>query len=217
MCRAGGTPAGGALEARPRPPMALGDPHRRPTPTSTPHPTAGLSRVPRPSLPLRALPTGTDRPAAQRARPPSARHPRLPPRTAHLVAHRRRHLARSAARTRPRRDRPDPRSRRDRQTTNAQTDRRRARHHARAPALPRAQAPRRNATIPRHRPRRRESGSPPCSAAEQLRELINQGNSLRQIEARYGISRKTLRDELVAHRIPIPAGPRHPQATRRTT
>ena len=50
---------------------------------------------------------------------------------------------------------------------------------------------------------------------EQLRELINQGNSMRELEARYGISRKTIRDELVAHAIPIPPGPRHHHATRR--
>jgi len=47
----------------------------------------------------------------------------------------------------------------------------------------------------------------------QLRELIDQGNSLRQIEARYGISRKTLHAELLAHGIPIPPRRRHPQAT----
>ena len=46
-------------------------------------------------------------------------------------------------------------------------------------------------------------------SAEQLRELMNQGNSLRQIEARYGISRKTLHDELIARRIPTPRRARH--------
>ena len=50
-------------------------------------------------------------------------------------------------------------------------------------------------------------------SAEQLRELINEGTSLRQIEARCGISRKTLHDELIAHRIPIPSRARHRQAT----
>ncbi|MGO9960568.1 MAG: TniQ family protein [Solirubrobacteraceae bacterium] len=41
-------------------------------------------------------------------------------------------------------------------------------------------------------------------SADQLRELIAQGNSLRQIEASCGISRRTIHDELVAHGIPIP-------------
>ena len=50
---------------------------------------------------------------------------------------------------------------------------------------------------------------------EQLRRLISQGNSLRQIEASYGISRKTIRYELVAHGVPVPPGPRHQHATRR--
>lgn len=40
--------------------------------------------------------------------------------------------------------------------------------------------------------------------ADQLRQLIGQGNSLRQIEASYGITRTTLRTELIAHDIPIP-------------
>jgi hypothetical protein len=52
---------------------------------------------------------------------------------------------------------------------------------------------------------------------EQLRELITRGDSLRQIETRYGISRKTIPDELVAHGIPTPPGPRHHQAPRRAT
>jgi hypothetical protein len=52
---------------------------------------------------------------------------------------------------------------------------------------------------------------------EELRHLIDEGNSLRQIEARYGISRKTLHDELLAHGIPIPIPPRrrHAQVTDR--
>jgi hypothetical protein len=50
--------------------------------------------------------------------------------------------------------------------------------------------------------------------AEQLRELIGRGNSLRQIEARYGISRKTLHDELVAHGIPIPPRARQRHAAK---
>jgi hypothetical protein len=40
--------------------------------------------------------------------------------------------------------------------------------------------------------------------AEQLRELIDHGCSLRHIEASYGITRKTLRTELITHGIPIP-------------
>jgi hypothetical protein len=47
--------------------------------------------------------------------------------------------------------------------------------------------------------------------AAQLRQLLDQGYSLRQIEARTGIYRRTLRDELIAHGIPIPPrSPRHP-------
>jgi len=47
--------------------------------------------------------------------------------------------------------------------------------------------------------------------AAQLRQLIDKGHSLRQIEARTGIYRRTLRDELIAHGIPIPPrNPRHP-------
>jgi hypothetical protein len=53
---------------------------------------------------------------------------------------------------------------------------------------------------------------------ERLRELIDQGNSLRQIEARTGINRRTLRDELKAHGIPAPPRNRqrtpHPAASR---
>ena len=50
--------------------------------------------------------------------------------------------------------------------------------------------------------------------AARLRELIDQGNSLRQIEARTGIYRRTLRDELIAHGIPIPPrNRRHPPAS----
>ena len=44
---------------------------------------------------------------------------------------------------------------------------------------------------------------------DQLRELINQGNSLRGIAARYDINRRTLHDDLIAHGIPIPAKNRH--------
>lgn len=40
--------------------------------------------------------------------------------------------------------------------------------------------------------------------ADQLRALIDQGNSLRQIAALHDIDRGTLRDELIAHGIPIP-------------
>jgi hypothetical protein len=47
---------------------------------------------------------------------------------------------------------------------------------------------------------------------EELRELVNQGNSLRGIAARYGISRKTIHDELVAHDIPIRPRDRHQRA-----
>ncbi len=39
---------------------------------------------------------------------------------------------------------------------------------------------------------------------EELRELVNQGNSLRAIAARYDVSRRTIHDELVAHGIAIP-------------
>lgn len=49
--------------------------------------------------------------------------------------------------------------------------------------------------------------------ATQLRELIDQGHSLRHIEASTGINRRTLRDELIAHGIPIPPrnhASRHP-------
>jgi hypothetical protein len=45
--------------------------------------------------------------------------------------------------------------------------------------------------------------------AEQLRELIDHGYSLRRIEASYGITRKTLRAELITHGIPIPPKNRH--------
>jgi hypothetical protein len=48
--------------------------------------------------------------------------------------------------------------------------------------------------------------------ADQLRELINHGNSLRQIEAFTGINRRTLRDELIAHDIPVPPKNRHQSA-----
>ena len=44
---------------------------------------------------------------------------------------------------------------------------------------------------------------------DHLRQLIDQGNSLRQLEASYGISRRTLRAELIAHDIPIPPKNRH--------
>ena len=51
-----------------------------------------------------------------------------------------------------------------------------------------------------------------------LRQLIDQGNSLRQIEAISGINRRTLHDELKAHGIPAPPRNRpqtpHPAATR---
>jgi hypothetical protein len=47
--------------------------------------------------------------------------------------------------------------------------------------------------------------------AAHLRQLLDQGHSLRQIEARTGIYRRTLRDELIAHGIPIPPrNRRHP-------
>ncbi|MGO9903526.1 MAG: hypothetical protein ACLP0J_28540 [Solirubrobacteraceae bacterium] len=39
---------------------------------------------------------------------------------------------------------------------------------------------------------------------EQLRELVAQGNSLRALEKRYDIDCRTIRDQLVAHGIPIP-------------
>jgi hypothetical protein len=52
--------------------------------------------------------------------------------------------------------------------------------------------------------------------AEKLRELLNHGTSLRQIEASYGITRKTLRDELVAHGIPIPPRTRRSHASSST-
>lgn len=45
--------------------------------------------------------------------------------------------------------------------------------------------------------------------APQLRELINQGNSLRHIETSHGINRRTLHDELLAHGIPVPPKGRH--------
>jgi hypothetical protein len=38
----------------------------------------------------------------------------------------------------------------------------------------------------------------------ELRELVNQGTSLRAIAARYDINRQTIHDELIAHGIPIP-------------
>jgi hypothetical protein len=50
--------------------------------------------------------------------------------------------------------------------------------------------------------------------ANQLRELIDQGNSLRHIEASYRIRRGTLRTELIAHGIPIPPKNRHQSANR---
>ena len=45
--------------------------------------------------------------------------------------------------------------------------------------------------------------------AEQLRDLIDNGHSLRHIEACHGINRRTLRDELITHGIPIPPKNRH--------
>ncbi len=49
---------------------------------------------------------------------------------------------------------------------------------------------------------------------EELRELVNQGNSLRGIAASYdiSISHKTIHDELVAHNIPIRPRDRHQRA-----
>jgi hypothetical protein len=41
-------------------------------------------------------------------------------------------------------------------------------------------------------------------APEELRELVNQGNSLRAIAAHYDINRHTIHDELIAHGILIP-------------
>jgi hypothetical protein len=43
---------------------------------------------------------------------------------------------------------------------------------------------------------------------EKLRELVNQGNSLRGIAARYDISRRTIHDHLIAHGISIPPSDR---------
>jgi hypothetical protein len=66
---------------------------------------------------------------------------------------------------------------------------------------------------PGHPPRPAQAGV--GELPEELRHLINDGNSLRQIEARYGISRKTLHDELLAHGIPIPPQRRHGHVTDR--
>lgn len=52
--------------------------------------------------------------------------------------------------------------------------------------------------------------------ADQLRELIDQGNSLRQIEVSHGINRRTLHDELIAHGIPTPPRGRRSRAVAST-
>jgi hypothetical protein len=51
--------------------------------------------------------------------------------------------------------------------------------------------------------------------ADQLRALIDQGNSLRQIAALHNINRCTLRDELFANDIPVPPKNRHQSRQRR--
>jgi hypothetical protein len=54
--------------------------------------------------------------------------------------------------------------------------------------------------------------------ATQLHQLIDQGYSLRQIETHTGINRRTLRDELMAHGIPIPPkSRRHPPTSHDVT
>jgi hypothetical protein len=50
---------------------------------------------------------------------------------------------------------------------------------------------------------------------QQLQQLLDQGKSLRQIEATHGIARRTLRDELVAHNLPIPPKNHHRSIHRR--
>jgi hypothetical protein len=49
----------------------------------------------------------------------------------------------------------------------------------------------------------------------QLQQLLDQGKSLRQVEASHGIARRTLRDELVAHNLPVPPKNRHRSLQRR--
>jgi hypothetical protein len=49
----------------------------------------------------------------------------------------------------------------------------------------------------------------------QLQQLLDQGHSLRQVQASHGIARRTLRDELVAHDLPVPPKNRHRSLQRR--
>jgi hypothetical protein len=49
----------------------------------------------------------------------------------------------------------------------------------------------------------------------QLQQLLDHGQSLRQVEAYRGIARRTLRDELVAHNLPVPPKNRHRSLQRR--
>jgi hypothetical protein len=51
--------------------------------------------------------------------------------------------------------------------------------------------------------------------ASQLQQLLDQGKSLRQVEGSHGIARRTLRDELVAHDLPVPLKNRHRSIQRR--
>ena len=164
MCRAGGTPAGGERKlAHARlwlwETLTGGLPRQAPpalrpdvTPSSSPAIHVSRSACQQPTA--RRL---------QRARPPPARHPRLPTRTAHLVT-----PADGIALDQlpgPDPDAIDPVRvhAAHRATASTPPGRSRARHHARAPALHRPQAPARDPrpAAPTAPP---ESGSPPCSA-----------------------------------------------------
>jgi hypothetical protein len=50
---------------------------------------------------------------------------------------------------------------------------------------------------------------------QHLQQLLDQGNSLRQLEASHRIARRTLRDELIAHDLPVPPKNRHRSLQRR--
>ena len=202
MCRAGGTPAGAGrklADAR----LWLWE--TRPAAYPSKHPSRCVASPPS-SFPAMHASRSVcqDRPRAGCSSTPGACSTPTAATTSRSPGHpQRRDRARAAAGTRSRRGRPRPRPRSARSTANAQPGRRRTRRHARAGALRRAQASAREPAPPgSHRaaqnPRRR------AVPREELRELVNQGNSLRAIAARYEISRRTIHDELVAHGIPIP-------------
>ena len=207
MCRAGGTPAGGEPQARPRPPLALGDPHRRPTAASTTSATPATPEfLPQHyRFPL-GLPAATVRRLNQHARrlldTHGCRHEPLTwsPATDSIPLD---HLPGPD----PDAIDPDrvqtPRPPRTASTPPAKLGitvehlRYIARKHPSEIHDPAA------ATAP-HRVR-----FAAVLGAAQLRELIDQGNSLRQIEASHGICRTHAPRRTHRPRHPRPAKNRH--------